>query len=84
MDMEAELKEVLSQDELFKIIYDILTGNADDKKKFLADPERVLSGKKIKLESLSLALIKKICTLNFDSDPAEFNEKLVLCSSSGY
>ena len=71
-------------DKDFDSVYHILMQSQEKRDAFFLQPERVLLGEGIKLGARGLELLKGISTLDMDKGRAEFDEKLVLCSSSGY
>jgi hypothetical protein len=71
-------------DEDFKGIYEILTQSPEKREEFFLEPKKVLSEHGIKIDRKTLEILKKIVNLHIKKEKTEFNEKLVLCSSSGY
>ena len=83
MQLQNELPA--ASDEDFANICKVLTQSPERRKEFLLQPERVLSEEGIKVNSKSLEVITKIVNdFCIDGEKTEFNEKLVLCSSSGH
>lgn len=68
----------------FEGIYKILMEGTETRCDLFAYPEKVLTEKGIKLNAEHLDVLKSIASLTIDKDKTGFNEKLVLCSSSGY
>jgi hypothetical protein len=71
-------------DEDFKVIHEIITQSAEKREEFFLKPEKVLSEHGIKINRKTLEILKKIVNLHINKEKTEFNEKLVLSSSSGY
>jgi len=68
----------------FERIYEILTQSPEERKSFFVNPEKILAEKGVELDTNNLEVLKKIANLHIDKNRMDFNEKLVLCSSSGY
>lgn len=71
-------------DEEFKVIHEIITQSAEKRQEFFIKPEKMLSEHGIKINHKTLEVLKKIVNLHVNKEKTEFNEKLVLNSSSGY
>jgi len=82
--MRSQITNVQYKDKSFESIYNLLMENLQERQKFLKEPEKVVFQKGIKLNSMDMDIIKKLCNIRIDKNRMDFNEKLVLCSSSGY
>ncbi len=82
MRLQGNLPAISDED--FKGICEILTQGPQKREEFFLEPERLLAEHGIKIDPKMLKVLKKIVNLHINKEKTEFNEKLVLCSSSGY
>ena len=83
MFMQPQNLQIMS-DESFDIICQILMQNPEKRDEFFLNPGETLAEKGIRLDKSILDDLREISQLSIEPGKMEFNEKLVLCSSSGY
>ena len=83
MLMQPQNLQIMS-DESFDIICQILMQKPEKRDEFFLNPGKTMAEKGIKLDKSILDDLREISQLSIDPRKMEFNEKLVLCSSSGY
>ncbi len=82
--MLGQQKLLVNSGSDFEKIYDLLMRSPNERERFLVDPKKVLNEMGLKVRQKTLKTLEKIVSISIDKDKAGFNEKLVLCSSSGY
>ncbi len=82
--MQLQDDKLYLSEKLFESIYNLLLQSFQERQQFFRNPQKVLAEKGIEFDEKSLEILKKICDFNIEFDRIDFNEKLVLCSSSGY
>lgn len=82
MKLQDDLLTISDED--FERIHEILAQSPQKREEFFLKPEKVLSEHGIKINQKTLEILKKIINVNINKEKTEFNEKLVLNSSSGY
>ena len=82
--MATRVNLPLVDEETFRVIYYNIMRNPKERKEFFSNPKKVFAERGIAIDKKTLELLKKIFNFNIKKNSADFNEKLVLCSSSGY
>lgn len=68
----------------FKLILGQLLNNQEFRKAFFEDPKKVMEEFKVRLTKNEIDKLLSLKIINCQKNIIEYNEKLVLCSSSGY
>jgi len=80
--LDCKTKQGLSE-RSFELIIDQLLNDSEIRRQFLNNPESILRQFNIHLTPEEINKIKEV-NLEIKKNMVNFNEKLVLCSSSGY
>ena len=82
--IRKQVNSITITDNDFKTIYSIFMENAKTRDEFFSNPELLLKNRGIFVDPEVIEIIKRVSIFNIDGERMSFNEKLVLCSSSGY
>ena len=84
MQLQSSVTLSSEKERTFEAIYKVLMQGPEERTRFFTDIAGVIGEKGMRIDSKTVELLEGISKLHIDSPRMDFDQKLVLCSSSGY